>query len=68
MNCLEESTKLYCKLKKEKKQHCCVLKNQMLDLQKMENEYKEVDIQRDTKEHLVYCAVTKMNTLRKCER
>ena len=55
------------KLKRKKKQHCNVIENQMFDLWKMESECEVVDIQKDTKDNLLHCVVTKMNTWKKCE-
>ena len=65
---LEDSMKLYRKLINPKKRHRCVLENQMYDLRKMEKECCVIDVEHDSKEHLVNCVVTKMFTLKKCER
>ena len=64
---LEESMKLYRRLKKRKKRHRSVLDNQMCDIRTMERDCK-VNLKEDTKEHLVQCVVAKMVTLLKCER
>ena len=47
---LEDSMKLYRKLRKPKKRHKCVLENQMFNLRKMEKECCVIDIEHDSKE------------------
>ena len=65
---LESSMRLYRRLQKTKKSHRSILDNQLYDLREMEQECNRINPEHDSKEQLVRCVVSKMITLKKCER